>query len=216
MNTRTARFGWTVAAGLVLGVMVSLLAGCASSDRTGDAAKAGGGYISGNGTIAEWPSGARGKPATFVAEKTTTGEAIRADTYRGQVLVLNFWYAGCPPCRAEARDLEAVRQAYFGKGVSFLGVNLYDTAATIYSFNTKYGVTYPSLMDTDGAVTLDFAGDFSPRSVPTTLVLDRQGRVAARILGRIESQSILRALIETAQAGPTISELEQQVTGRSR
>ncbi|MFF9565613.1 TlpA family protein disulfide reductase [Leifsonia sp. NPDC014704] len=203
-------------AGLALGVMVSLLAGCAVGSGTDEAAKSGAGYISGNGTITEWPPTARGKPATFVAEKTTTGEAIRADTYRGQVLVLNFWYAGCPPCRAEARDLEAVRQTYFGKGVSFLGVNLYDTAATINSFNTKYGVTYPSLMDTDGGVMLDFAGNFSPRSVPTTLVLDPQGRVAARILGRIESQTTLEALIEAAQAGPTISELEQQVTGRSR
>jgi Thiol-disulfide isomerase and thioredoxins len=116
--------------------------------------------------------------------------------------VLNFWYAGCPPCRAEAPDLEAVRQKYFGADVSFLGVNIYDTLSTIRSFNAAYEVTFPSILDTNGEVMLAFAGEFSPRSVPTTLVLDKQGRVAARILGRIPNQQTLSAIIDRLQSEP--------------
>ncbi len=116
-------------------------------------------------------------------------------------MVVNFWYAACGPCRVEAKDLESVWKKYQGKGVSFVGVNTYDQAGTAQSFNQKYGVTYPSIIDVNtGAAKLAFAEATSIQATPTTLVLDKQGRVAARVIGPIGSASILETLIQDALA----------------
>jgi thiol-disulfide isomerase/thioredoxin len=113
------------------------------------------------------------------------------------VTVLNFWYAGCAPCRAEAPDLAALHEAFSKKGVNFVGVNVRDTAETALAFDRKFGIQFPSVMDAQsGSVSLAFTGVVSPSAVPTTLVIDRDGKVASRVLGRIEP-SILSTLIET-------------------
>ena len=72
-----------------------------------------------------------------------------------------------------------------------------DQAANAASFEEKYGVTYPSILDVDdGEVQLAFAGPVPPAAVPTTIVLDREGRVAARVLGQLKDASILEAIID--------------------
>ncbi|MGA1033366.1 MAG: TlpA family protein disulfide reductase, partial [Aquiluna sp.] len=115
----------------------------------------------------------------------------------GFVVVMNWWYAACAPCRAEAPDMAALSEEFADQGVQFVGVNVRDTAETALAFDRNFGITYPSIMDAQsGAVSLAFSGVVSPQAVPTTLVIDREGRVSARILGRID-KSILRELIET-------------------
>ncbi|PPF16914.1 TlpA disulfide reductase family protein [Rathayibacter sp. AY1A7] len=151
-------------------------------------------YVAGDGTVIEWPVGSRGEPVDFVGT-SETGDAISSDEYRGQVLVVNFWYAACAPCRAEAPDLQALHEQYDGNGAAFLGVNVRDQADTATSFANTYGITYPSIIDTDAAVALAFSGKFAANAVPTTLVLDVDGRPAARILGRVTARSILDTLI---------------------
>ncbi|WP_327205451.1 TlpA family protein disulfide reductase [Rathayibacter sp. Leaf299] len=99
------------------------------------------------------------------------------------------------PCRAEAPDLQALHEQYDGNGAAFLGVNVRDQADTATSFANTYGITYPSIIDTDAAVALAFSGKFAANAVPTTLVLDVDGRPAARILGRVTARSILDTLI---------------------
>jgi hypothetical protein len=84
--------------------------------------------------------------------------------------------------------------------VNFLGVNVRDQAATAVSFNERFGVTYPSIMDQNGQAQLSFASQVPPNAVPTTLVLDAQGRVAARILGQLQDPSILLTLINDVAA----------------
>lgn len=80
--------------------------------------------------------------------------------------------------------------------MSFLGVNIYDQAPTAMSFAEEFGVTYPSILDVnDGSVRLAFAGQVAPTATPTTLVLDQQGRVAARISGLVSEPSVLRSMI---------------------
>jgi thiol-disulfide isomerase/thioredoxin len=117
----------------------------------------------------------------------------------GEVAVVNVWYAGCGPCRIEAKDLEAVWQKHKDDGVAFVGVNIYDQADTARAFAEKYGITYPSLMDADtGQAKLAFAKVTPIQAPPTTLVLDKQGRVAARIIGPIDGTSILSTLIQDA------------------
>jgi len=181
--------------------VVTLLAGCAS-DPLADQYSSGTtkNYISGQGTINEIAADDRAAPVEFAGD-TDTGESVSSADYAGNVLVLNFWYAGCPPCRLEAPDLEEIAQTFAADGVQFLGVNVRDQTATALSFATEFGISYPSVMDADdGNMLLAFAGTVAPSAVPTTLVIDKQGRVAARILGGIEGTSNLSTLIKDTLA----------------
>jgi thiol-disulfide isomerase/thioredoxin len=180
---------------------LTLLAGC-SSDPLAEQYSAGTtkNYISGEGTISEIKAADRGEPISFESV-TDSGVDVSSDDYAGKVLVLNFWYAGCPPCRVEAPELEEVNQAFQGQDVAFLGVNVRDQAAQSLSFAETLGVTYPSVMDADnGNLLLAFAGTVAPNAVPTTLVIDKQGRVAARFLGAIDGPSSLRTIINDTLA----------------
>ena len=151
-------------------------------------------YIAGDGSVTEINLENRGDVITF-SGTTETGATVSSADYLGNVLVVNFWYAGCAPCRAEAPDLEQVYTETAPSGVNFLGVNVRDQAATIDSFNVRFGITYPSIIDQDGQAQLAFAAQVPPNAVPTTLILDAQGRVAARILGQLKDPSILSTLI---------------------
>jgi thiol-disulfide isomerase/thioredoxin len=109
---------------------------------------------------------------------------------------VNVWYAGCAPCRVEAPLLQQVSEEVADEGVAFVGVNVRDQAATAASFEDDFGITYPSIVDVnDGGAQFAFAGDVPPAAVPTTIVLDKQGRVAARILGQLTDASILEAIV---------------------
>jgi len=152
-------------------------------------------YISGDGTLTVIAVDDRTDPIVFDSE-TDAGEPVSSADYEGQVVVVNFWYAACPPCRVEAPDLEALHQEFDGEGASFLGVNVRDQAATAAGFEKEFGISYPSVIDAnDGNMLLAFAGTVAPNAVPTTIVLDKQGRVAARFLGLIEEPSILKTII---------------------
>lgn len=180
-----------------------LLTGC-SSDPLAAQYRAGSnkGYIAGDGSVTEIPAGKRGAAVEF-AGTSESGKPISSADYAGKVLVVNFWYASCAPCRAEAPALEKLNNEFTGTDAAFLGVNVRDEPANAIAFNSSYGITYPSVMDVvDGAMQLAFSGSIPPNAVPTTLVLDRSGRVAARILGQVSSPSILEALIrETIAEG---------------
>ncbi|MDR6905425.1 thiol-disulfide isomerase/thioredoxin [Agromyces sp. 3263] len=186
-----------------------LLTGC-TSDPLADQYREGSGknYIAGDGTISEYAADQRGEPIAFSGE-TVEGERFDSADTLGDVTVVNFWYAGCAPCRVEAPILEEVSQGFASNadtdaidapadsGVTFVGVNVRDQAGTAASFEKKYGVTYPSILDVEsGSAQLAFAGPVPPAAVPTTIVLDREGRVAARILGQLTDASILESIVD--------------------
>ena len=180
--------------GLVL--VATLLAGCAS-DPLADQFRAGDNknYIAGDGTVTEFALGSRPGFEAFVGT-TESGQVLDSSAFEGNVIVMNWWYAACAPCRAEAGDL-AMLSVEFEDSVQFVGVNVRDTAETALAFDRNFGIEYPSLIDAQsGQVSLAFTGVVSPQAVPTTIVIDRDGKVASRILGRIEA-SILRTLIQT-------------------
>jgi Thiol-disulfide isomerase and thioredoxins len=180
----------------VVAAAALLLAGCTSQD--GIAGQNGGGYISGDGTVLLVPEESRVQVPAWGGD-TVDGETVASADLDG-VVVLNFWYAGCPPCRVEAPDLEAVSVEYADR-VAFLGVNIRDSAATAESFEREFGVTYDSILDAGSKdVMLAFAGDVPPSAVPTTLVLDARGRVAARISGRLPSQTTLSDILDDVLA----------------
>lgn len=181
-----------------------LLTGC-SSDPLAEQYREGSskGYIAGDGSVTEIPEKDR-KAAVDFSGTTETGDPVASADLHGQVTVVNFWYAGCAPCRAEAPDLQKLNEQFSGKGATFLGVNVRDQAANATAFNTSYGITYSSVLDVqDGAMQLAFSGSIPPNAVPTTLVLDDSGRVAARILGQVTTPSILETLIRDTIAEGT-------------
>ena len=179
-----------------LGLLATLLAGCAS-DPLADQFRAGDNknYIAGDGTVTEFALGSRPGFEAFVGT-TESGQVLESSAFEGNVIVMNWWYSACAPCRAEASDL-AMLSVEFEDSVQFVGVNVRDTAETALAFDRNFGIEYPSLIDAQsGQVSLAFTGVVSPQAVPTTIVIDRDGKVASRILGRIEA-SILRTLIQT-------------------
>jgi peroxiredoxin len=184
-------------AGAIALALVAALAGC-SADPLAEQYANGTtqNYISGNGTVTTIPVADRGEPVAFEGE-TSDGDTVSSDDYRGEVLVINFWYAGCPPCRVEMPDLQSLNEQFDGEGAAFLGVNVRDQAATSKSKEQQVGLTYPSVVDAnDGNMLLAFAGTVAPNAVPTTLVIDQEGRVAARILGALDGPSTLRTIIK--------------------
>ena len=192
--------------GGVLLVVGLVLSGCAAeSDALAEQYRAGTGqnYISGDGALTVVAPESRDEGIAFQGP-LDVGGTFSSDDYEGQIMVVNFWYAGCPPCRLEAPDLEALHQEFPEDGVVFIGVNILDQAPTALAFADDFGVTYPSIMDTnDGSVRLAFAGQVAPNAVPTTVVLDQQGRVAARISGLLTEPDVLAALIRDVQAEVT-------------
>ena len=177
---------------VVVTASLLLLAGCTSTD--GIAGQDGGGYISGDGTVLVIPAADREDVPSWGGE-TVDGASVDSADLEG-VTVLNFWYAGCPPCRVEAPDLEEVHQDYAGD-VNFFGVNIRDSAVNASAFEAEFGVTYDSILDvTTRDVMSAFAGTVPPSAVPTTLVLDAQGRVAARISGQLPSPTTLADILD--------------------
>ncbi|MBC9927450.1 MULTISPECIES: TlpA disulfide reductase family protein [unclassified Leucobacter] len=159
------------------------------------------GFIAGDGTTTSITPEARTQPVEFTGEGEQ-GETIVSADYVGTVTVVNFWYAGCAPCRAEAPDLAEIDAEYADDEVRFLGVNTRDQAAQALQFAKEFEIEYPSIMDSvgDRAVQRAFAGQIPLNAVPTTLVLDREGRVAHRVVGQIASASQLRTLVKETLA----------------
>lgn len=196
MTSRMRRSKAVASAVLALS-LVGTLAACAN-DPLAEQYRAGDnkGFIAADGfKTVEIPAADRGEPVDFEGI-TETGDTVTSADFAGEVLVVNFWYAACGPCRAEAPDLEEAYGAFAGDDVAFLGINTQDSAAAASAFAKTYDVTYPSaLAVTDGALKLAFAKVTPINATPTTLVLDREGRVAARIIGQLPDASILKTLI---------------------
>ncbi|MCF8549673.1 MAG: TlpA family protein disulfide reductase [Pontimonas sp.] len=196
---RTLHIATAVALALILGACTGSGDELAAQYREGT----GQNYISGDGALTILAPDSRATPVEFSGE-TDLGDTFSSADYAGQVMVVNFWYAGCPPCRLEAADLEAVYQEFKDQGVVFVGVNIMDQAPTALTFAKEFGVTYPSVLDAnDGAVRLAFSGQIAPNAVPTTLVLDKDARVAGRISGLLSDPEVLVGMIESVLEEPS-------------
>lgn len=180
-------------------MLVTMLsvAGCTNSDalsrqyREGDTKN----YISGDGAVTEFDTKDT-DPVDFTAT-TTDGKTVTARDYRGKVLVLNFWFALCGPCRVEASDLNSI-SASKSDEATFVGVNVRDEAATAESFIRSFKVPYTNVLDAKAStVQLALSGSAAPNATPSTVVLDKTGRVTARILG-VANKSVLSTLIDDA------------------
>lgn len=178
------------------------LAAC-SADPLAEQYRAGDnkGYIAANGfQTQEIAPDQRGEAVDF-SGTLDNGSPVSSADFAGQVLVVNFWYATCGPCIIEAPRLEEAYRSFEGQDVQFLGINTYDQPATALSFARDNGVSYSSAMAVgDADLKLAFAEKTPINATPTTLVLDRQGRVAARVIGELPEASILEAMVRTVLA----------------
>jgi peroxiredoxin len=129
-------------------------------------------------------------PAPRLSGRTLDGAELDVASMRGQVVVVNFWAQWCNPCRAEAKNLNAVYAQMKARGVAFVGVDIKDEDVAARAFQRSKKVLYPSLVDPDGLLLLKFAGK-APQQPPTTLILDRQGRVAALFSGGLTETQLL-------------------------
>lgn len=177
------------------------LAGCSTSeaDNLSKQWQNGGdkNYIAGDGSSISLAPENRGDPVVFEGT-TERGETYGSADTLGSVTVVNFWYAGCAPCRAEAPELSEIYDEFSPQGVMFVGVNTRDQAAQAVQFAEQFGIAYPSIMDNPGgrSVQRAFAGQIPLNGVPMTLVLDTEGRVAHRVVGQLAGASQLRTLLD--------------------
>lgn len=181
---------------MALGLLVSglALAGCSSASDSGPAAAPEGGYVAGDGSIVLVPEAER-EAAPDLVGPTLDGGTFRLSDHLGEVVVLNVWASWCAPCRAEAPTLAALSSELEPAGVTFVGLDTRDSDASARAFIDRFGITYDNVIDRDGRLQLLFSDTLPPQAIPSTLVIDREGRVAGRVLGKA-SESSLRGLIE--------------------
>ena len=172
---------------------VLMLAGCTTPGGGDDV-----GFEGGDGAVTILAEADRPEAPVLEGEGLDGSQLSSAD-HAGQILVLNVWGSWCAPCRSEAPELvEAHRQ--LGDDVAFLGVNTRDLdVGPALAFERSFGVTYPSIFDPKGELLLGF-GQLPPAAIPSTLVIDEDGRVAARVLGELTASTLV-GIVEDVRGG---------------
>ena len=176
--------------------LAAALAGCSSAPSQ----PAGTSFVAGDGVITMVAPAQRQAPVA-VSGDTLEGTRLDLATLRGKPVVLNVWGSWCAPCRTEAPVLESAKRRLTPDRASFVGIDTRDDdSAQALAFQRRYDISYPSLVD-DGALLLALRGAVPPSSIPSTLVLDGQGRIAARISGPVPSVTTLVDLVADVAGG---------------
>ena len=174
---------------LILALSFLLLTACAtpnaSIQNSGEA-----GFISGDGTATFLKVEERNPAPEFTA-LDFNGKAINLDNYKNKVVVLNVWGSWCGPCRKEASELQELYLKNKDSGVEFIGINIRDSKVSAEKFITNFEITYPNIFDRDGVKLLGFKDTLPANAIPSTVLVDKNGKVAARQLGPID-----RALVQ--------------------
>lgn len=191
-----ARTSAAVRLGRLLGGLACalLLAGCSEATAGTPVDQPDQNYVSGDGVVTEVAPADRGGPIELAGD-TLAGARLDLADLRGAVVVVNVWGSWCPPCRKEAPSLKQASERLRDKGVQFVGIDTRDSNASAKAFLENVGIEYPNVADPDGELLLAFKGTLNPNAIPSTLVLDKQGRVAARVVGEV-SESTIRGLVE--------------------
>lgn len=185
------------AAALMLAALIT--AGCGANSE-GEVENSGLQYVAGDGSTVVLAQDQR-VAAPDISGVTLAGQPWALADTRGEVTVLNVWASWCAPCRAEAPTLQDTYARRADQGVAFVGLDTRDSQAAAEAFVRRYGITYPNVVDTDGALQLQFKDTLPPQAIPSTVFVDRQGRVAARVLGEIDSAR-LNGILDQLLAEP--------------
>ena len=177
-------------------LLLGAVAGCSNDvGSSGDQ-----GFVSGKGIITALPVSDRSVPAE-VSGTSIDGEQLSLRDYEGQVVVVNVWGSWCAPCRAEAPMLADAARDLAKQDVAFLGIDSRDPSeSAARAFVRRFDVPYPSIYDQQGSTLLAFRGTLSPNAIPSTVIIDRQGRVAASVLGEVTRTTLYDLVEEVAGA----------------
>ncbi|GGQ93362.1 TlpA family protein disulfide reductase [Streptomyces flaveolus] len=182
-------------AALTTGAAVAalLVSACSSGGTSGGGGQTG--FITGSDGISTAKKGERAD-APELSGKTVDGGQVDVADYKGKIVVINVWGSWCGPCRAEAKNLETVYRDVKDQGVQFVGINTRDPSiGPARSFEKDFGISYPSLYDPTGKMMLRFEkGTLNPQAIPSTLVIDRDGKVAARSLQGLSEEKLRKML----------------------
>ena len=171
---------------------VGALAGCSSPSGTGV-----NDYVPGDGVPVEVPAEERTSPVELSGRDLEHNEVNIAE-WRGRPVVVNVWWSQCGPCLTEQPELNEVHDQ-LADAVRFVGLNIRDaSSAEGLAFTRRFDVAYPSIYSPDGQALLAFTGVLNPRSIPSTVVLDERGRVAAVVQGSIPTAQTLVDLVHGA------------------
>lgn len=171
------------------------LAGCTSLEGAGDK-----GFVSGEGQIVRTAVEQRETPVELEGEDLQ-GEELSLEELRGEPVVVVVWGSWCAPCRAEVDDVVAAAEQLDGDA-RFVGLNIRDSSpAQAQAFVRNHAVPYPSFYSPDGKAMLAFDGALTPNSIPSFVVLDDRGRVAASIIGTLPSTTTLVELTRDVMEG---------------
>lgn len=205
---RSARPSVTAQAvrGLLAGAAVLGLAGCLAACSGGAIAantpmSNGQSYVGGSYSSIYYAPGDR-PAAPAVSGTMLTGAKFSLTAQRGSLVVLNFWGSWCAPCRREAPALAALADHFKSAPVRFIGDDVQDAPANAAAFERTFDVGYPSLNDPGEQVALAFHGAVPPVGIPTTLLIDKTGHIAGRVVGEVSYRD-LRTLIAKVLAGPS-------------
>jgi thiol-disulfide isomerase/thioredoxin len=183
-------------------IAAAVLVGIAGCSGTGNVDTSVSGSIDGQGGgggISIYKSADRSMVGD-VTGTTLQGKPLSLASYRGKFVVVDFWSDICVPCQTEEPGMEQLSKDYASKNVAFVGIDEQDNLASGQSFERQFKVTYPSLFDRTDAYVLDFPGA-APPSTPTTIVIDPQGGIAARVSGALDFTE-LQKLIDTVRSEP--------------
>ena len=152
------------------------------------------GRDSGDSGIAEpgltlYPAGDR-DPSPPLQGRTLDDEAFNLEDLKGQVVVINVWGSWCGPCRAETPGLVRIANKTADEGVRFVGIDTRDSAAGARAFVKNYNVPYPSVFDPAGQALLPFRDVIPSSAIPSSVILDRDGNVAARVIGAVDETTL--------------------------
>ncbi|WP_431982555.1 TlpA family protein disulfide reductase [Streptomyces qinglanensis] len=152
-------------------------------------------FVQGTGEITEVPKSRRSSVPDLVGP-SVDGKELKLSDFKGKVVVLNVWGSWCSPCRAEAPNLAKVARDTEDQGVRFVGINTRDLdKANAKAFERNYDVDYPSFYDPSGKLILKFPKNtLSPQAIPSTLILDKDGKVAVRALKELSEKELRSAL----------------------
>jgi thiol-disulfide isomerase/thioredoxin len=192
------RAGATIGATAALAVAALAIAGCDSGSIGADVPQSSGtSFVGSSYTSTLFKAGQRPQ-APEVSGTSLTGQRLRLSAYRGDIVVLNFWGSWCTPCRAEAPSLGTLSRQLYGSGVRFVGVDIRDEPDSALAFMHTFRVGYPSFNDPNDEIALDFRGTVTPAAIPTTLVIDRSGQIAARIVGGVTYAGLKSVIFSVA------------------
>lgn len=139
------------------------------------------------------------KDAPSIEGPLVSGSGVASISHPGKVVVVNVWQSTCGPCRGEADALEAAARAT-AKDAAFVGLDVVDQRAAAQAFLRTSGSSYPHIFDPDAQQLLKFNGILPVKAIPSTAVIDKQGRIAARIIGPVSAQTLTELIDRVARS----------------